>query len=67
MKISKHHKNVLLLIILISVLYMILLVHKTNQDKKLNEKFILNLNNGLNNDLMYINKKTITEILDKIN
>lgn len=46
---------------------MILLVHKTNQDKKLNEKFILNLNNGLNNDLMYINKKTITEILDKIN
>ena len=33
MKISEHHKNILLLIILISVLYMILLVHKTNQDK----------------------------------
>lgn len=66
MKISEHHKNILLLIILISVLYMILLVHKTNQDKKLNEKFILNLNN-LNNDLMYIDKKKITEILNKIN
>jgi len=58
MKISKYHKNILLLIILISILYMILLVHKTNQDKILNEKFILYKK--------YINKNEITKILKTI-
>lgn len=63
MKISKHHQNILLLIILISVLYMILLVHKTNQDKILNEKFILTTKNL---DLKYIDKKKINNILKEI-
>lgn len=58
MKISKYHKNILLLIILISILYMILLVHKTNQDKILNEKFILYKK--------YINENEITKILKTI-
>jgi hypothetical protein len=58
MKISKYHKNILLLIILISILYMILLVHKTNQDKILNEKFVLYKK--------YINKNEITKILKTI-
>ena len=58
MKISKHHKNILLLIIFISILYMILLVHKTNQDKILNEKFVLYKK--------YINKNEITKILKTI-
>jgi cell division protein FtsL len=63
MKISKHHKNILLLIIFISILYMILLVHKTNQDKILNEKFILTTDNL---DLEYINHKIINNILKNI-
>jgi len=63
MKISKHHKNILLLIIFISILYMILLVHKTNQDKILNEKFILTTDNL---DSEYINDKKINNILKNI-
>ena len=63
MKISKYHKNILLLIILISILYMILLVHKTNQDKILNEKFILTTDNL---DSEYINDKKINNILKNI-
>lgn len=63
MKISKHHKNILLLIIFISILYMILLVHKTNQDKILNEKFILTTDNL---DSEYINHKKINNILKNI-
>jgi hypothetical protein len=42
---------------------MILLVHKTNQDKILNEKFILTTKNL---DLKYIDKKKINNILKEI-
>jgi hypothetical protein len=63
MKISKHHKNILLLIIFISILYMILLVHKTNQDKKFNEKFILITDNL---DSAHIDYKKINKILKNI-
>lgn len=42
---------------------MILLVHKTNQDKILNEKFILTTDNL---DLEYINHKIINNILKNI-